>query len=267
MFDDITPLILTYNEDANIGRTLAKLGWAARIVVVDSGSSDTTKEIAARYPAVEVVERKFDDHASQWNFGLLQVRSRWALTLDADYELSDELISELSDLAPQDTVSGYTARFVYRVFGKQLRGTIYPARTVLFRTKSGTFFNAGHTQRVRLSGTTRELRGIIFHDDRKSLSRWIASQQRYAPLEASHLLSSEKSELRFTDRIRRLAWPAPLLVFAYTLFAKGCIFDGIAGWYYVLQRTFAEVLIALEIVDQQLRSSNRTLTPTNDRPG
>ena len=56
-----------------------------------------------------------------------------------------------------------------------------------------------------------------------------------------------------TDRIRLLGWPAPLLVFLYTLIGQRCILDGWPGWLYVLQRMLAETLIAVEIVDRLIR--------------
>ena len=73
LFDGITPLLITFNEAPNIARTLDKLGWARRIVVVDSGSSDGTLEILARYPQVALFTRVFDNFADQCNFGLAQV--------------------------------------------------------------------------------------------------------------------------------------------------------------------------------------------------
>ena len=59
--------------------------------------------------------------------------------------------------------------------------------------------------------------------------------------------------LGWADRIRRAAWPAPFAVFMYTLLVKGALLDGWAGWFYALQRLFAETLIALEIIDKRLR--------------
>ena len=82
--DQITPLIITYNEAPNICRTLGKLLWAQRIVVIDSGSTDGTVEILRGYPQVEVIQRPFINAASQCNFGLTQVVSPWVLSLDAD---------------------------------------------------------------------------------------------------------------------------------------------------------------------------------------
>jgi hypothetical protein len=104
-----------------------------------------------------------------------------------------------------------------------------------------------------LSGTIGTLTGKIYHDDRKPLSRWFVSQQRYARAEAEHLLSDE-SRLRRADRIRRMAWPAPILIFFYTLLVKGCLFNGWPGWFYALQRTLAETMIALEIIDRRLKA-------------
>lgn len=78
-------MIITYNEAANIRRTLDKLGWARRIVVIDSGSTDETLEIARSYSRVEVIYRKFDNFASQCNYGISQVTTPWVLSLDADY--------------------------------------------------------------------------------------------------------------------------------------------------------------------------------------
>lgn len=252
----ITPLILTFDEAPNIARTLARLGWATRIVVVDSGSTDGTLDILRDHPAVEVFHREFDDHAAQWNFGLRKIDTEWVLALDADYELSDELVGELAALAPSDPISGYDAQFVYRIAGRPLRGALYPPHTVLYRRQCGSYRNEGHTQRLNLSGPTQPLSGAIYHDDRKPLRRWFKSQQRYAELEADFLLSLPPATLRMNERIRLMAWPAPFLVFFYTLLFKGCFLDGRAGWLYVLQRTCAEIMIAIELIDRRLRGAS-----------
>ena len=253
----ITPLIITYDEAPNIARTLDKLVWAHRIVVIDSGSVDGTLSILQRYPAVEVFHRTFDDFAAQLNFGLTKVKTEWVLALDADYQISDELIDELETLAPADRISGYNAEFIYRIFGRALRGTLYPAHIVLYRRLRGSYRNEGHAYRLTLEGETGLLSGKIFHDDRKSLLRWLASQQRYAGIEADYLLSKTNTDLRKSDRVRLMAWPAPFLVFLHTLLIKGCVFEGWPGWLYVLQRTLAEIMIAIVLIDRRLRARNQ----------
>jgi glycosyltransferase involved in cell wall biosynthesis len=256
MLDQITPLIIAYDEAANIRRTLDKLTWAKRIVVIDSGSSDGTVEILRHYPQVAVFQHPFADFAGQCNYGLTQVASPWVLSLDADYELSDELVRELASLAPPDNAAGYRVRFVYRIHGRPLRGSLYPPRTVLYRKGKASYRKEGHAHRVVLDGDVLPLDGIIYHDDRKLLSRWLSSQQRYAREEAEYLLAQPNGALKRNARIRLMGWPAPIAVFLHALFIKGCLLDGWPGWYYALQRTVAEMLIALEIMERRSRKKN-----------
>jgi glycosyltransferase involved in cell wall biosynthesis len=256
MFDHITPLVITYNEAPNIARTLNKLSWARRIVVIDSGSTDATLDLLRGYPQVLVIHHPFSDFATQCNFGLTQIDTPWVLSLDADYELSNGLVDEIGALTDNDSVSGYRVPFVYRIYGRSLRGTLYPPRVVLYRAGMARYVNEGHGHRVIIEGEVRALRHAIYHDDRKPLARWFASQQRYAAEEADYLFAKAPHELRRTDRLRRMAWPAPLGVLFYTLFAKGCILDGWAGWFYALQRLVAEVLIALAVLDRRLRGAD-----------
>jgi glycosyltransferase involved in cell wall biosynthesis len=256
--DIVTPLLITFNEIQNIGRTLAKLDCARRIVVIDSGSTDGTLEILAKDSRIEVVHRPFDSFAEQCNFGLTHIRTDWVLSLDADYELSDAFVSELAGLAPNPEDTGYKAAFVYRIHGHALRGTLYPPRTVLYRVGGARYENEGHGHRIRLQGRVLALKSLIYHDDRKPLSRWLGSQLKYAAREAAHLLETPRERLGRVDRIRLMGWPAPILVLGYVLFAKGAILDGKAGWFYAFQRLLAEVLLALELLDRRLSALTRS---------
>ncbi len=254
--DVITPVILTYNEAPNLERTLAGLTWAKRIVVVDSFSADDTVRICERFPQLECLQRRFDDHTSQWNFGLDHVATEWALSLDADYVLSPAFQQELARLTPPTDVVGYDAPFRYLVAGQPLRGSLYPPRVVLFRRACATYRADGHTQRLEVRGEVAHLTATIDHDDRKPLSRWLISQDKYAQLEASKLLATPVEQLRLQDRVRRSGIAAVPLTLLYTLFVKGLVLDGWRGWYYVLQRTLAEVLLALRLTEKRWRSTD-----------
>lgn len=226
------------------------------ILIVDSGSTDATLEFVGRYPHARVVTRNFDSFAEQCNFGLAQVTTAWVLSMDADYELTPEAASEMRALAPLEAVSGYRAGFIYRIYGRALCATLYPPRIILYHPQRAYYRNEGHSHRVVLEGEVRDLAGKIWHDDRKPLARWLASQQDYARREADYLLTEPRVELRRTDYIRLMGWPAPILVFLYTLFWKRCLLDGWPGWLYVLQRTLAEILIAIELIGRKLRNSS-----------
>ncbi|MDB6155832.1 MAG: glycosyl transferase [Chthoniobacteraceae bacterium] len=255
MLKQITPLLLTFNEAPNLRRTLEQLKWASRIVVIDSGSTDETKAILNEFPSVQCLDRDFDSHAAQWNFGLEQIRSEWVLSLDADYVLSEALIKELDAMRPDPAVAAYFASFTFCVYGSPVRGNLYPPRAVLFRPDAAQYVQDGHTQHLEIDGASTHLRNLIFHDDRKPLLAWLIAQARYAALEADKLLSLNPAQLSAPDRVRRAIVPAPFLVFFYTLFAKGLIFDGWAGWWYVLQRTVAELILSLYLLERRWNQS------------
>ena len=252
MLEQITPLILTYNEESNIGRTLERLNWAKRIVVIDSFSDDTTLEILNRYAQVEVYQRKFDTHTLQWNYGLEQVNSEWVLSLDADYMLSEEMIQEFQlmfETSKSKLLDGYFAQFRYCVFGKPLRATLLPPRQVLFRKTKAIYIDDGHTQLLQVHGKSGTLKSCIHHDDRKPLSRWLWAQDRYMKIESKKLLSLSSNQLSFGDRLRKQKVIAPIVILLYCLILKGGILDGWAGWYYAWQRMLAEILLAIRLIE------------------
>ncbi|MBD2357530.1 glycosyltransferase family 2 protein [Tolypothrix sp. FACHB-123] len=251
MLDQVTPLILTYNEAPNIARTLQHLVWANKIVVIDSDSTDNTINILESYPQVQLFQRKFDTHCLQWNYGLEKVESEWVLSLDADYIVTDELIAEIKNLSLDSTIDGYFARFKYCVFGKPLGSTILPPRQVLFRKSKAIYIDDGHTQLLEVKGQSSKLSAYMYHDDRKPLSRWLWAQDRYMVIEAQKLLETPNSELSLSDRIRKRKILAPIIILFYCLILKGGILDGWRGCYYAFQRVLAEVLLAIHLIEAE----------------
>ena len=255
MLDQITPLILTYNEAPNIARVLGGLGWAKEIVVVDSFSEDDTVQIATSFPNVRVVQRAFDCHRNQWEFGLKEIgiSTPWVLALDADYVVTEELITELKTLQPPRSIAGYRAKFIYCINGKRLRSGIYPPVTVLYRREAATYVQDGHTQRVALDGSIEDLHSPMLHDDRKSFKRWFNSQARYTELEAQKLLAADPASLALPDRLRRWLILVPPAVLFYCLIVRGGILDGWAGFYYAFQRAMAELMLSHRLTGSKTR--------------
>lgn len=253
--EQVTPVILTLNEAPNLGRTLARLDWARRIVVVDSFSEDETCEIARRHSNVELFQRRFDTHASQWNFATREtgITTPWTLALDADYQVTPELASEIGRRVGSEAFAGYRARFLYCVEGEPLRGTAYPPVTVLYRTGAGRYVQDGHTQRVVVEGAIADLEAPMLHDDRKPLAAWMRAQARYAALEADKLAAAAFAELGAADRVRRLLLLAPPAMLFHCLFIQGNALAGRRGLFYALQRTLSELMLSVFLLERQLR--------------
>jgi glycosyltransferase involved in cell wall biosynthesis len=260
MLHQITPLILTYNEAPNIGRILERLTWARDIVIVDSFSDDDTVEIASSFPQVRVFQRAFDSHRNQWEFGLREtgIETPWVLALDADYVVTNEALAELKELRPEAATAGYRVKVTYCIDGKPLHSGIYPPVTVLYRREAAAYVQDGHTQRLVVDGPVEELRATLLHDDRKPLRRWLNSQARYADLEAAKLMTTGREALNFKDRLRLWLVVAPAATLFYCLFVRLGIFDGWAGFYYAFQRSLAELMLSLYLLDSRCTFSEST---------
>jgi glycosyltransferase involved in cell wall biosynthesis len=249
--DRIDVLILTFNEEANIARTLDALVAFPSVVILDSGSTDATLAIAARYPNVRVCTRRFDTHAAQWNHGIhaCGLEAEWVLALDADYVLPPALVREIRGLEPTPVVWGYRARFKYCIEGRPLTGSLYPPVTILYRREGAIYEQDGHTQRVRAGGQVNALATPVLHDDRKPLSAWLVAQDRYAALECRLLLDTPWSRLGWRDRLRRTAVVTPWLVPLYCLTIGRGFLDGRAGLLYALQRGIAEAVLSAKLLE------------------
>lgn len=248
MRDRITPVILTRDEAPNIARTLTQLAWAQEVILVDSFSTDSTLEIARTFPNVRVVQRAFDDLASQSKFGAAQSKTPWILLMDADYLLTDELIREMGALDPPPGVHAYIASFDYAIGGRRLRASLYPARVLLLHRDHCDVWQDGHAHRVRVQGETGTLRGKVIHDDRKSFRRFVERQRRYMQQEAVKLRSTPSSRLNLAGRIRKLVVVAPFAVLVHTLFVKRLLLDGLPGLHYTFERLVAELILSRELL-------------------
>ena len=257
MLDRITPVILTYNEQPNLARTLVPLSWARRIVVLDSFSDDGTVEQLREDPRISVYQRHFDCFANQWNHALREtaIDTPWVLALDADYGLTESLTGEIAAQHPEaEGISGYTLSFVYCVFGKPLRGTLYPPSTCLFERAKAHCIQDGHAHRFVVAGKLRPLAGKIRHDDRKPLRRWIQSPEAYMRIEREVIANTPWKALSWPDRARNLRFVSPFLVIFHVLILQGVLLDGRAGLYYALQRLIAEAFLMLYLLEKDLGS-------------
>jgi glycosyltransferase involved in cell wall biosynthesis len=253
----VTPVVLTWNEEQNISRLLEDLSWARTVLLVDSGSTDGTAELARQFPNVRWLVRRFDTHAAQWRFGISAAETDYVLALDADYRVPADFSRELErDFLPGGFAAG-VAGFRYCIQGRPLRGSVYPAKVVVVRRDAVRITQPGHSQVIDADGDQYRFQARLSHDDRKPLQRFVRSQLEYARLEADRLRGTTSP--RWQDRLRRTA-VMPFVVGPGAYLAAGGPLAGRAALQYACERTIFECLLAMEILRR--RMSGTAADPT-----
>lgn len=222
----LTATVITLNEEAEIGACLDSLAWADEIVVVDSGSSDRTVEIARKYTD-KVFRHKWGGYAAQKNWAVEQASYDWILSLDADERVSPELQAEIRLLMEQEfPLSGYYIPRKNFFLGRWIRyGGWYPDHTIrLFDRKKGNFGNRMVHEAVGLSGQTGYLRNVIEHYTYRSLADYHDRAGRYAALAALEMQRAGRS-FQATDLVMRPFW-----TFCKMYFFQQGIREGLYGF-------------------------------------
>ena len=205
--------IVTFNEEDNLARTLASVAWADQILVVDSGSTDRTVEIARSINAT-VLERPWPGFAAQKNFALTQCTGDWILSLDADEELSPELQQQIRHtLSSAPTFDAFYLKRRNLFLGRWIKhGGFYPDPNLrLFRNRlpSPPQFEARPVhETLHFAGPTATLDGDILHHAYPTLSSYIEHMDRYSSLGAQLLIDKGRTSANiFTFFARIVIFP------------------------------------------------------------
>lgn len=199
MSDGLTAVILTMDEAQHIARAIDSVrGVATRIVVVDSGSTDATCEIATAHGA-EVLVNPWVSHAAQFNWALDNARidTAWTLRLDADEVVLPALADALRALvAAPGAYAGATINRRIHFLGRWIRwGGLYPIRQLrVWRTGQGRCEDRWMDEHIILDGPVTHLQGDIADINLANLGRWTAKHNGYATREAVDELLSERAE-------------------------------------------------------------------------
>ena len=226
----VSATIITLNEEENIREALASVAWADEVIVVDSGSTDQTCQIAEAAGA-RVIRNDWPGFARQKQFASEQAQHEWIFSLDADERVSPELnnsIAALRELSDNQRADGY--RIARRSFylGRWIKGGgWYPDRQLrLYRKARGRWADRHIHESVRMDQEARleNLAGDILHYSmRDSVQHHRMIGERYAPLGAQQMFE----EGRRTSRLR-IATAAPI-GFIRSFILKGGFRDGLAG--------------------------------------
>lgn len=250
-------LVLSQDEELQIETCLRSLAPATRIVLLDSGSTDRTLEIAGRFAAVEVVKRPFSNFADQRNSGLARFPvGEWVLHLDADERLTPGLAAELDSLEPPPGAVAFNLAGLVFMHGRPIpRASGYPVyQTRLTRAGAFEFEQVGHGQKAPAClGTLPRLRQPYEHHPfEKGFEHWRLRHARYAEQEARALLAGRAGPTvahALRDPIARRQWLKhasarlpfrPALVWLYLMLVRGGIFEGSVGREYCRRRWLYE---------------------------
>jgi len=193
MTDDtprISVCIITLNEADRIGDCIDSVQFCAEVIVVDSGSSDGTVELAAEKGA-RVLHRDFDGYRTQKAYAVEQAANDWVLCLDAD----ERVTTALRQAIEAEQANGFAAAAGYRCarlteyFGDFLRyGNAYPDRVLrLFDRRRGGWRGEREIhESVSVDGEVRLLQGDLQHHPYRSFSEQMAKQEKYAAMMAQH---------------------------------------------------------------------------------
>jgi glycosyltransferase involved in cell wall biosynthesis len=236
MTQTLSVAIITLNEEANLARTLASVQFAHEIIVVDSGSTDRTLDIAASFKARLFLE-PWRGFAAQKNFAIEQCTGTWILSLDADEALSPQLQTEIRDLlSAPPPADAYLLRRRNIFLGRWIRhGGYYPdLKLRLFRRHAANFAPpARFTDRpvhetITLDGNLESLRFDIVHHAYPTVESYVEHLNHYSTLGVQTFIDNgrtSRSPIAFFWNVALL----PFLVFFRNYLLRLGLLDGREG--------------------------------------
>lgn len=239
----ITAIILSKNEEQNIGKCLESVKWCDEIIVVDDESTDRTLEIAKKYKATIYSHLLNDNFSAQRNFGISKTKHDWILFVDCDEVVSDALAYEISNAIQLkgQSLRDYNGFYLKRsdfMWGKQLKygetGNIKLLR--LAKKDSGLWEGAAHEQ-WRIRGSVECLNNPILHFPHRTLEEFLKEINFYTDIRAKELKSSN-ANFFFLSVILY-----PIGKFLINYFIKRGFMDGIHGLVFAVVMSFHSFLV------------------------
>lgn len=196
---DLSVVILTGNEEIHMKRCLDRICDIAKdVFVIDCFSSDKTLEIAKEYPEVTILQNKWVNYATQFNWALdnASIKTKWVLRLDADEYLTDELKAELCEKLPvlSDEYTGIILHLRRVFLGRTIRrgGTNNVTQMRIFQYGKARSEVRQMDEHIELlEGKPIEFKGEWADDNLNNISWWTQKHVGYAIREAVDLLDIE----------------------------------------------------------------------------
>jgi glycosyltransferase involved in cell wall biosynthesis len=230
MPNTLSVVLITLNEAANLPRTLASVRGLGEIIVLDSGSTDSTLDIARNFGACVYTE-SWKGFGPQKNSAISRATTDWILSLDADEELSPALAGEIQALlAGNPAFNAYLIPRLNHFLGRPLRhGGYWPdPKLRLFRRGVARFGDRSVHETMQSGEPAGRLRGHLIHHCYPTLTEYIEHINRYSDLSAQPLVDSGRAGSSWLW----LSWNAlvnPAATFLYNYVFRLGFLDGRAG--------------------------------------
>lgn len=225
--DGISVIVIARNEERNILECLRSVSWADEIIVVDTGSTDRTREIAGTIPGTFVLEAEWMGFGPTKNYAIEHAAYSWIFWIDADERASDELGREAQAVvaAKQDRAGYRVARRAF-FLGKWIKHCgWYPGYVVrLFRKDSARFDDSPVHEKLIVSGIPGTLKHDLYHYTDDTIFHYMTKFNRYTSL-AAEGLTNRGGTYRLLDLITR-----PPFMFFKMYFLKLGVLDGAHGF-------------------------------------
>ena len=221
----LSATVIAKNEEVKIGDCLDSLAFCDEVIVVDSGSTDRTREIATE-KGVKVIERAWVSYADQKNFANDQAKGGWVLCLDADERISKILREEIKATIKNPTANVFTMpRLVYYMNRWVGHSGWYPDRKHrLFRKSSARWSEEKVHERLLYDGRAKNLSGDIYHLSFDDISAHLETINNFTDLAAIDR-QGEKTRVGWFSILFR-----PPATFIKMYFLKLGFLDGVAGF-------------------------------------
>ena len=226
---NLSAVVIARNEESAIGACLDSLAWCQEIVVVDSGSTDRTREIAAEKGA-RVIDHEWEGYGRQKNFAVRQATNDWVLCIDADEIVGPLLRASIEKALIAPAHRAYEMARRNRFMGAWLRhGEGYPDWILrLFDRRSAQWSDDPVHEKVVAQGPVGKLDGDLLHDSADSLHSYMEKQNRYTTLQAEAL-----HRARIRHSVLKLVF-GPIVRFVKFYFLRLGFLDGVPGLVHIL---------------------------------
>ena len=190
----ISAVAITRNEEDRLPAFIRSLDFADEIIIVDSFSTDNTKQIAASFPHVKFVERAFDNFSSQKNFAISLTSNDWIVFFDPDEEITDSLKGEILAVVEAPEANAYLVKRQLYFMGKRIDYSGFQTDWVVrlfHKAFSGYDGNLVH-ETIKTEGPTAKLKSRLPHHTYKSFDDYTAKLHQYSKLQARMLYEKGK---------------------------------------------------------------------------